>query len=99
MGSAAAAAGKALSSPPHPQRWNKVAGAMEWPSPTKFFPDKPRHHLFDPLLPNNGIARVPHLLVVREVDAFKRRWHRRLLRLEELGLGSRHGGQWKPGRR
>lgn len=61
-------------------------------SPTKFFSHQPRHHLLDPLLPNNCIARVPHLLIVRKVDAFKRRRYGRLLRLKEFGLGSRHRG-------
>ena len=51
-------------------------------SPTKLFSHQPCHHLLDPLLPDDRISRVPHLLIVCEVNSDKRGWHSRLLRLE-----------------
>ena len=63
----------------HSQAPLHTAGGI---SPTKFFPHQPCHHLLDPLFPNDRISRVPHLLIVREVNSDKGRWYSRLLRLE-----------------
>lgn len=56
----------------------------------QFLANKTGHHGADPLFPDDGILGSLEGLGVVEINAVERGRDRRLLALEELGLGRRH---------